>query len=353
MADSAAEPLLELKGITYRYPVRDGMRFWRRKKGAGVHQVNMRLEAGDIVGLIGPNGAGKTTLLHTIAGLWKPDSGSFRVLGRDAQEAGRRWVQRHIGFMPEQVVWTGSSTPRLVLERLITMRGGDDDAIKMLRLVGLRTRADSPLDSLSQGMEQRMTLATALLGEPTILLLDEPMNGLDPVAQAAFRGLLQQLSDRGCGIIVSSHNLNEMERVVDRVAIMNHGQLVASGPMAEVERMLALEQRLLLAGSGPKPDLTLLTSEGVIIEEKETRSVEEDWRYRLIRQAGRWEPGDCGLLTAAVEEAGGVVQLIHPLPAALEDLLGAVTGQDPAKVGLELEGDELIPLRTLEVDEDE
>ncbi len=343
-------PLLSLEGVTYRHPVRMKRRPWRFQPGAGIHSIDLEVEAGTIFGLIGPNGSGKTTLMHTIAGLNPHRSGAIRIAGKRRRKSSWSDYQRRIGLMPERVNWSGSATPKQVLERLVAMRG-EGNVADMLALVGLSGRADSQLDAMSQGMRQRLSLAAALLGNPDVLLLDEPMNGLDPVAQAAFRGMLRSLADRGVAIIVSSHNLNEMERLVDSVAILYRGQMVAAGRIDEVERALGCEKRLLVAGNGWVPPSAASFGRGVEMRHIEPKS-DEEWRIELRTDTG-WSTEARHNLLTSIQSSGGRVHLIQTVSPSLEELLAAATGEDPEIVGLEVGGDAMVPVRTWEVGEDE
>jgi ABC-type multidrug transport system ATPase subunit len=343
-------PLLSLEGVTYRHPVREPRRPWRFRPSAGIHSIDLDVDAGTILGLIGPNGAGKTTLMHTIAGLNPHRIGAIRIAGNRRRKSSWSNYQRRIGLMPERVNWSGNATPKQVLERLVTMRG-EGDVAELLALVGLSGRADSKLDEMSQGMRQRLSLAAALLGNPEVLLLDEPMNGLDPVAQAAFRGMLRSLAERGVAIIVSSHNLNEMERLVDSVAILYRGQMVAAGRIGEVERALGCEQRLLVAGNGWVPPSAASFGRGVEMRHIEQKN-DEEWRIEL-RTDSTWTPEARHNILDAIQTSGGRVHLIQTISPTLEELLAAATGEDPELVGLQVGGDAMIPVRTWEVSEDE
>jgi ABC-type multidrug transport system ATPase subunit len=343
--------VLQLSEITFRYRVPNWPKPWKKRLGAGIHNVNLEVHPGSILGLIGPNGAGKTTLLHTIAGLHRHDTGDIRLVGQDREMLGWANAQRHIGLMPERVNWSGTSTPREALQRIVTMRGEKQTAEELLELVGMRSRMDTPLDNMSQGMRQRLSLACALLGSPDILLLDEPMNGLDPVAQAAFRRLLRNLADSGVAIIVSSHNLQEMELFVDSLAILHRGQMVAYGSLNEVEKALGCSPSLLVAGNGWCPPSAGSFGTGVTMEMIEPWHGEE-WRFTLHRNHG-WTGDEKHDVLQAIEGEGGRISLLQTVLPSLEDLLSAATGESADEIGFEIASDSMIPVRTWEVGEDE
>jgi ABC-type multidrug transport system ATPase subunit len=344
-------PLLSLSTVTYRHRLPNWRRPWKKRFGAGIHDVNLQVHSGSILGLIGPNGSGKTTLLHTIAGLNAQQRGDIRFSGKDRDILGWANSQRHIGLMPERVNWSGASTPHEVLSRLTTMRGEGESPENLLKIVGMSSRMHTPLDNMSQGMRQRLTLACALLGAPDILLLDEPLNGLDPVAQAAFRRLLRDLANRGIAIIVSSHNLHEMELFVDSLAILHRGQMIASGTLSEVEKILGCEPSLIVAGKGWCPPSADSFGRNVSLEKSDAWP-DEEWRI-ILRKKGGWSGDEKHSVLKSIEEAGGEINLLQTVLPTLEDMLAAATGESADTVGLEVGDDSMIPLRKWEASEDE
>jgi ABC-2 type transport system ATP-binding protein len=227
------ESILSLSDVTYRYKVRDTSTWkpWVKRDGAGIHSIDLEINKGVILGLIGPNGAGKTTLLRVISGIFTHDGNI---------DKGIETRRSNIGHMPEQVRWEGRSTVAETLTAMSLMHGSEVDVDKLLKRVGLSSRSDLILDNLSQGMRQRLSLACALLGNPRILVMDEPLNGLDPLAQRAFCNLLKQLAAKGVAIIISSHQVAEMADLVDRIALLHHGQLLIEGTINSVKDALGL-----------------------------------------------------------------------------------------------------------------
>ena len=172
-----------------------------------------------------------------------------------------------------------------------------------------------------------MSLAAALLGNPQILLLDEPLNGLDPVAQSAFRTLLRQLANRGVSVVVSSHTLSDLERLADEFVLMHHGRIVANGPLTEIERDLGLRATLEIAGLGKAP---LSFGDGIEAEEIPLHEGEE-WAFRLHLEKGEWT-------TKRRTELGPEMTFtrLQPVPAGLETVISAATGLDIEDAGFSI-----------------
>jgi len=247
------ESILSLSDVTYRHQVRDTSTWkpWVKRDGAGIHSIDLEINKGVILGLIGPNGAGKTTLLRVISGIFTHDGNIDKSI---------ETRRSNIGHMPEQVRWEGRSTVAETLTAMSLMHGSEVDVDKLLKRVGLSSRSDLILDNLSQGMRQRLSLACALLGKPRILVMDEPLNGLDPLAQRAFCNLLKQLASKGVAIIISSHQVAEMADLVDRIALLHHGQLLIEGTINSVKDALGLDADdvdlvdMICAATGIDPD---------------------------------------------------------------------------------------------------
>jgi ABC-2 type transport system ATP-binding protein len=218
---------IETKGLTRRFG-----------KTIAVQNLNLQVPAGALFGLIGPNGAGKTTTLRMLAGLLEPSSGEILLNG---QRASRDWheLRWQIGYMPD---FYGVYEDLLVWEYLdFFARCYGLPAIRrpqmieeLLELVDLGQKRDTYVQTLSRGMRQRLCLAHALVHEPQVLLLDEPASGLDPRARVEMRELLRELANLGKTIVVSSHILTELAELCDSIGILEKGQMVASGSLAEI-----------------------------------------------------------------------------------------------------------------------
>jgi ABC-2 type transport system ATP-binding protein len=224
----------------------------RYGKVTSVNDLSANVGAGKITGLLGPNGAGKSTALRCLLGLASPTSGSTKILGSSYQNLVNPLSQ--IGAVLDSRGFHGGLTGKQNLKVMAAAAGIADSRVEeVLKLVDLEDAAKRPAKKYSLGMKQRLCLAGALLGNPKVLILDEPANGLDPVGIAWLRGFLRELANQGKTILVSSHQLAEMQSTVDDVIIINNGQLMAQGSLKEVIGTGTLEEAFLkLAVGGNK-----------------------------------------------------------------------------------------------------
>lgn len=195
--------------------------------------VSLEIPPGSIFGLIGPNGAGKTTILRIVSGLVQPTAGEVQVAGAGAAPRGAESVR--VGYLPQRAGFSGLATPREVLHLFARLhRLPASAAGSALEEAGLADAADRELRTLSGGTRQRLGLAVACLGEPDVLLLDEPGAGLDPRAAIELRQRVRRLSARGRTIVMASHSLPELETICDRLAMLVAGRVVVLGTVAEL-----------------------------------------------------------------------------------------------------------------------
>jgi ABC-2 type transport system ATP-binding protein len=196
--------------------------------------VDLRIEAGVGFGLIGPNGAGKTTLLKAMLGVVRPTSGRVRIFGRDPDDAA---IRKRIGYLPERLHLMPAWKPLAYLESIARLKDLSKvraRAEAQLSRVGLSGTEDRRIAAFSKGMKQRLGLAAALLGEPDLLVLDEPTDGIDPKGRAEVRTILLEERRRGATLFLNSHLLTETERICDQVAILVGGKVRRAGSMAEI-----------------------------------------------------------------------------------------------------------------------
>jgi ABC-2 type transport system ATP-binding protein len=212
-----------------------------------VDRLSFSVEPGSITGFLGPNGAGKTTTLRMVLGLVRPTAGHATIGGEPYRHLGT--PSRFVGAALESSSFHPARTARNHLRIMCVVAGlPEQRADAVLEQVGLRDAAKRKVRGYSMGMRQRLGLAAALLGDPAVLILDEPANGLDPDGIRWLRGLLRHLAGEGRTVLVSSHQLNEVEEVADRVVILNRGRLVQQGSIAELtagtDRVLVRSPRL-------------------------------------------------------------------------------------------------------------
>jgi ABC-2 type transport system ATP-binding protein len=220
-----SSPAIHVSGLTKRY----------RDKVA-VAGLSMSVPRGQVFGFLGPNGAGKTTTVKLLLGLARPTSGAGMVLG---SPLGSLEARRQVGYLPELFRYQSWLQAREVLAlhcRLArlersTWAAAIDGA---LATVGLSARANDRVAAFSKGMQQRLGLGVSLLGDPALVLLDEPTSALDPVGRHDVRQVIRGLRDRGVAVFLNSHLLSEVEQVCDRVAVVDHGRVIASGSLEEL-----------------------------------------------------------------------------------------------------------------------
>jgi ABC-2 type transport system ATP-binding protein len=205
----------------------------RKSFGATVALRGVALEVprGSIFGFLGPNGAGKSTLVKILTGLVRADAGSVKILG---DRPGTRAVQRDVGYLPEHFRFPGWLTGRELLRFHARLLGATVDADGLLTMVGLAEARDRRISALSKGMQQRLGLAQALVGSPRLVFLDEPTSALDPLGRIEVRDVLLHLRERGTTVFLNSHLLTEVEKICDRVAVIDRGSVVAQGSMNEL-----------------------------------------------------------------------------------------------------------------------
>ena len=269
VADSTL-PAIEVDKATKRYDGRPVLR-----------GISFEVKAGETFALIGPNGAGKTTTVEMIEGYRRPDAGQIRVLGEDPATAGRDHRAR-VGLMLQG---GGGVDPRMTAREVLRLHGrfhsAPRKADELLELVGLTMAARTRFRRLSGGEKQRLGLALALVGRPTLVILDEPTAGMDVEGRTATRALLGWLRDEGVTILITSHDLTDVERIADRIAIIDRGRLVALGAPLELSQAASPVLRFRL-------DVPLSPSDIRALEERlresnsEATLVEEGGgRYRL------------------------------------------------------------------------
>jgi ABC-2 type transport system ATP-binding protein len=233
-------------------------RYGRRQ---AVEEVSLEVRRGEVVGLLGPNGAGKTSVIKMLLGLVHPDAGEVLLLGRPAADPAARVL---VGYLPELFRYQPWLSATEVLTLHLRLTGVDVSAQEQrdcLALVGLAERAGDRVGGFSKGMQQRLGLAVALVARPELVVLDEPTSALDPLGRVDVRDIVLDLKSRDVAVLLNSHLIGEVERVCDRVVILDRGRVAASGTLAEL--LGQRELRLHLTGLSPAA-ATLLAATGKV-----------------------------------------------------------------------------------------
>jgi ABC-2 type transport system ATP-binding protein len=293
----------------------------RSKPRPALDGLELHIAAGGRVhGFLGPNGSGKTTTLRVLLGLVRPDAGEVRILGHRVPRELPAAIAR-VGSLVEEPKFFGAFTGRRNLELLADLADLPRTRVDaVLDIVGLAGRADERVKGYSLGMRQRLGIAAALLKSPTLLILDEPSNGLDPAGIREIRTLLRQLADDGVTVVLSSHLLAEVQQICDEVTIISHGRVVRTGPVAEVLAPDGSAGRLRVGLDDLVTGLQVLRAAGL--------SVRRDGAGLLVE--GVDSPTTVSRVLA---EQGLYVSELHTETADLEDVFLSLT-EDAAALGV-------------------
>ena len=295
--------------------------FWRKRPYRALDQLTLQVGQGEVFGFLGPNGAGKTTTLKLLMRLVFPTSGTAAILGRPAGDVS---VRHRIGYLPENPYFYDHLTAEELLHyfgRLFGLPAAvrRERVPRLLDEVGLGAERRMPLRRFSKGMLQRVGLAQAVLNEPEVVFLDEPMSGLDPIGRRMVRDLILKLRDRGATVFFSSHILSDAEALCSRVAILAGGRLVSTGRLAE---MLAFDVKgwALVAERVPVAAMTAL--EGCF-----TRSTTiAEGRYAFELPPG----GRPDQVMAALVASGATIVSLNPLRETLEEFFMRQVASQPS-----------------------
>ncbi|HWD10883.1 MAG TPA: ABC transporter ATP-binding protein [Solirubrobacteraceae bacterium] len=301
-----APPPVKARGLIKRYD-----------EVLAVDRIDLNVRAGDVYGFLGPNGAGKTTTLRMALGLITPTEGTVELFGRDPMREGARALEGVAGFVEAPRFYpylTGGKNLQLLAA--LDGDGAASRIAEVLEIVDLTPRAGHRVGGYSHGMRQRLGIAAALLRRPRLLILDEPATGLDPAGMRDMRQLIRRLADEGITVLLSSHQLPEVQELCDRVAIVDSGRVVYEGALADLRRQ---------GGGGYR----LHTTDDV-------RALEVIGAQKGISHAHSDEHGlgfqaderDVGGLSLALATAGIGVLVLTPELATLEDLFFRLTEAD-------------------------
>jgi ABC-2 type transport system ATP-binding protein len=303
-------PALELRALTKSYRVGH----IRQKLRPVLRNLDLTVPRGQVFGYLGPNGSGKTTTLKILMGLLRPDSGTATVLGHALSD--RAWRYR-AGYLPENPYLYDYLTAREYLEyvgRLFGM-GSAERARRtreLLELVGMAPAADVALRRASKGMLQRVGLAQALMNDPELIILDEPMSGLDPIGRHLVRRLIRSLKDQGKTVFFSTHILSDAENLCDRVALLREGAVVAAGALSEILTLDVSHLEVLVSG---------LTAEqvGRLGPQVAARNLGERWHLEVATDS-------LADVVTSTQQAGGRVLSVQPIRRSLEEFFVSEMG---------------------------
>lgn len=250
---------IEIDNITKSYPVG----FWKKQFRPALKGLSLSVERGETFGFVGPNGAGKTTTLKLLMGIIFPTAGSAHILGKDIADAE---IKKKIGFLPEQPYFYDYLNPSELLDYYASLSGVSATERKkripeLLERVGLADSARKQLRKFSKGMLQRVGIAQAIIHDPEVIFLDEPMSGLDPIGRHEIREMIQGLKDAGKTIFFSTHILSDVEALCDRVAVVHRGELRGIGVMNELRSSTGGKTEVIWEGSGSVPHVAELLME--------------------------------------------------------------------------------------------
>ena len=308
----STEYSIEIENLNYRYKSH-----WLIGSKPGIKNVNIQVKAGEAFGFLGSNGAGKTTTIKLLLGLTKPDSGSCKIFGIPSHLPEAR---RQIGYVSEQPYFYDNLTVFELMELYATLvginRGKRDAIMQCLEAVQIQHKSQSRMRGLSKGQVQRVAMAQAILGNPRLLVLDEPLSGLDPVGRREFMNLLAEQHRNGVSIFMSSHILTDVENLCERASIMFKGEVKT---IIETEKTLNLTGsrfEVTLADFNDSKELLLNLSTGHRIQNQ-----------RLILEINGREK-----LNALIKEslgAGASIERLIPLRDSLENIFIQVTTEKP------------------------
>ena len=294
--------IVRTQGLTKRYG-----------EHLAVDAINLTVRRGEVYGFLGPNGAGKTTTMRMLLGLVRPTSGTATVLGG---RPGTPEADGQIGALVEGPGFYPYLSGRDNLRVLARYRGLDERAVdRALDQVDLTTRGRDRFKTYSLGMKQRLGVAAALLGDPPLLILDEPTNGLDPAGVVGMRRLIADLAAAGRTVMLSSHLLTEVQEVCDRVGVINRGRLVVEAPVSELRGGAQLLVRAEPLDAALAVAMRFVGADAVTVA---------DGGLRL-----RLDPKGAPQLIAELVSGGVDVYEIRPLDRSLEDVFFQMTGADP------------------------
>lgn len=306
-------PAIEIKGLAKTYSTG----FWKKQTHLALQGLNLNVESGETFGFLGPNGAGKTTTLKLLMGISFPTAGTATILGKHFLDPE---IRKKIGFLPEQPYFYDYLSAPELLDYYAALSGlSSPDRAKrigpVLERVGLGDVGKKQLRKFSKGMLQRVGIAQAIIHDPEILFLDEPMSGLDPLGRHEVRELIQSLKDEGKTIFFSTHILSDAEALCDRVAVIHKGELRGVGVVNDLRSNVAGKSEVIWEGAEALPAVR-----GLLVESHATGN-----SVRGIVQSA-----DLDSLLGTLRQRGSRLISVTPLQGTLEDYFLAKTVEEQA-----------------------
>jgi ABC-2 type transport system ATP-binding protein len=293
---------IEIENLTKDYP----FGFLHLKKKRSLEGLTMQVETGEVFGFLGPNGAGKSTTIKLLVGLIFPEAGTARILGKPITDIE---MHRDIGYLPEQPYFYDYLTAAEVLDYFarfhdLTAADRRERVTRMLKKVGLETARKIQLRKYSKGMLQRVGLAQAILHDPQVVILDEPMSGLDPLGRREVRDIILELKREGRTVLFSTHILSDAEMLCDRVGVIVGGKLRGVGAPGEIVGMKAHGMEILFEAPGDRPGAAAIIAKAMKTGDRYRLQVAEEEVYQALEQ---------------LRAAGAKILSVAQVKASLED----------------------------------
>lgn len=282
-----------------------------------VDGLSLTVDEGEVYGLVGPNGAGKSTTIDIIMDYTRPTSGTAQVLGADAH-ADAIEVHRNVGILPDRFGLYDRLSGRRHVQYIIESKSVAEDPDRLLERVGLADAADQDAGGYSKGMQQRLALAMALVGDPSVLILDEPFNGLDPNGVRLVRQIVREEAASGNAVFFSSHVLGQVEALCDRIGLLSNGELIAEGTIGELREGADAAYQFFIRTK----DDTAALSESVRQVEGVSSVIQEGDILRVSCLDSDLE----NTIRDRIKQSGGVVRECDGSRTSLEDVFVAYTG---------------------------
>jgi len=279
-------------------------------KTTALSGLDFEIPAGQVTGFLGPNGAGKTTSFRSLLGLTRADSGEMEILGIPSP-GGLREITKRVGVIIEEPGLIRALTGRVnLLVAADTLGFGHERIPELLEFVGLTADANRRVSEYSKGMRQRLALAAAMIGDPDLLILDEPLDGLDPAGQHVFKARLRGLAEEGKTVVVSSHNLSDIEALADYVVVIDRGRLVTQGPLSSM-----------LDGGGTRVEVVEIDQAVAALSSAGLEVTRADDHLRVATEDG-------SAIVRVLAGAGIYPSVVRPARSSLEQVFLGMTGND-------------------------